>query len=499
MLHLKEILARKVMPLAMASLFLGALLVGCSTQTNDEKPSDTVAEAETTEAKYLDGLPETMDLDMETIRFICETETVNKLTERSLISEEITGDIVDDAVYKRNSIIMDRFNVDFEIVKMGGTNEVPGLVRQSVLANSDDYDIVCGYEYYAIRLGSEGILLNLNNVPNLDFSQPYWSQRMIEGMSYGDAAYWCTGDLSLRYIGGMYVTFVNKAIWSDYFPDMDPYDVAMNGEWTLDLLYDMSTQVYDDLNADGKFDNKDLYGLYYNAQDDICEAIMMSANVMFGDRDDDGIPYIDYDLDRMVTVCEKMTDLAYNNEGVRHSGQGIDDVCKQFAEGTAMTTMTRLYYSEMHFREMEDDFAVIPMPKMDAEQEEYVTTLHDGTTIFGLPITNSKLEASTIVLEAMAAESYRTVSPVYYEMALKIKYVRDDMSAIMIDIIRDAVTADFCFYWHVGDNGTYSGYTHFFRALINGQTNFVSQITSMENAWYADMEELLEDLEKYAD
>ena len=73
-------------------------------------------EAETT-SKYLDGLPETMDLDMETIRFICETETVNKLTERSLISEEITGDIVDDAIYKRNEIIKDRFNVDFEIAK----------------------------------------------------------------------------------------------------------------------------------------------------------------------------------------------------------------------------------------------------------------------------------------------------------------------------------------------------------------------------------------------
>jgi len=93
----------------------------------------------------------------------------------------------------------------------------------------------------------------------------------------------------------------------------------------------------------------------------------------------------------------------------------------------------------------------------------------------------------------MAAESYRTVTPIYYEMALKIKYVRDDMSAIMIDLVREGVTADFCFYWHVGD------YTHFFRNLMNGQTNFVSRITSMENSWAADMEQLLEDLEKYSD
>lgn len=497
---LKKIVERKILPLAMASLFVALMFVGCANQANDEKPSETSGDpSETTESKYLDGLPESMNLGNETIRFICETETVNKLAERSLVCNEITGDIVDDAVYKRNGIIMDRFNVDFEIVKTGSPDGVPGLIRQSVLSNSDDYDIVVGYQYYAIRLGAEGILLNLNNVPNLDFTQPYWSQRMIDGMSYGDASYWCTGDLSLRYIGGMYVTFVNKSIWEDYFPDIDPYDVALNGEWTLDLMNEMCLEVYDDLNNNGKKDNSDLYGLYYNAQDDICEGIMMSANVQFGGCDDDGIPYIDYDLERMVGVCEKMTELAYNNEGVRDTSQGIDDVCKQFAEGTAMTTMTRLYYSEMHFREMEDDFAVLPMPKYDVEQEEYVTTLHDGCNIYGIPITNSKLEATTLVLEAMASESYRTVSPVYYEMALKVKYVRDDMSAYMIDLIRDGVTADFCFYWHVGDNGTYSGYTHFFRTLINGQTNFVSRITSMENAWVADMEELLENLEKYSD
>ena len=62
--------------------------------------------------------------------------------------------------------------------------------------------------------------------------------------------------------------------------------------------------------------------------------------------------------------------------------------------------------------------------------------------MFGIPVTNTKMDMTGMLLEALAAESYRTVTPIYYEMALKIKYVRDDISAIMIDLVREGVTAD---------------------------------------------------------
>jgi len=485
---------KRLLCMTMVVLMTAGLLLGCSTQTNDEKPSDTSAAEETTESKYLDALPESMDLAGEIIRFVCDEDPYNQLTMRSLVSEELTGDNVDDAVYKRNNIVMDRFNMDLEIVKTGNPDQVPEFVRQSILSNADDYDVVAGYQYYSIRLASEGLLLNLNSLPNLDFTQPYWSQSMIEGMSYGDNTYWCTGDLSLRYIGGMYVSFINKAIWNDYFPDIDCYDMALNGEWTLDALNEMAYVVYDDLNANGRKDSEDLLGLLFNIGHNTCDGLMMSSDITFSRWDDNGIPYLDYDMDRIVSFCEKMKEISYENEGVLSWGSSDEDVMRQFAESTVMCTPTRLYYSELHFREMEDDFAVLPMPKFDAEQENYVTTIHDGTTLFGIPITNSKIEATTMVLEALASEAYRTVTPVYYEMALKIKYVRDDMSAIMIDLIREGVTADFVFYYHIGD------ISWFFRGLITeGATNFTSSITAKENAWFADMEEVLQDLEKYGD
>ena len=53
------------------------------------------------------------------------------------------------------------------------------------------------------------VYINLSNVQNLDFSREYWGTNYINNMSYKGITYWATGDIALRYTGGMYVTYVN--------------------------------------------------------------------------------------------------------------------------------------------------------------------------------------------------------------------------------------------------------------------------------------------------
>jgi len=487
------------------SLFLVIVTVAlftftaCSTATTEEKPSDTVDAAAETTSKYLDGLPETMDFGGEVIRYVSDQNSVYRLTERSLVSEELTGDIVDDAIYKRNEIIKDRFNVDFELVKSVPFPQMAEPVRQSVLSNSDDYDIVAAYMHYGAELASEGMLYNLNDLPNLDFTQDYWSQSMIEGLAYKDAIFWCTGDLALRYIGGMYVSFINKTIWSDYFPDTDYYQLALDGQWTLDTIYEMSSVIYDDLDTDSQQDEDDMWGFAMNPEDPL-EATMTGCLAFVSQKDDDGVPYIDINYDRVIGYFEKIYELVYNNPGGKlWTSDDSNTIMKDFAYGHIMCVINKLFMSEAYLREMEHDFAVLPSPKYDAEQEQYNTTIHDGLTIFGIPVTNTKVEMTTMILEALAAESYRTVTPVYYEMALKIKYVRDDLSAIMIDLVREGVVNDFAidFGNAVGYNN--SGVCFQLRGMLTSKTQaYMSTLESYEMPWQASLDELLENMEKYS-
>lgn len=117
---------------------------------------------------------------------------------------------------------------------------------------------------------------------------------------------------------------------------------------------------------------------------------------------------------------------------------------------TIMTTMindqtiftTWMLTGVNYLRDMQSDFGIIPMPKLDENQAEYKTYVHDGTTVFCIPTTTPDADMSAAVLEAMCAETYRTVTPAYFETVLKDKYARDSETSQMLDIIAASVYLD---------------------------------------------------------
>ena len=85
---------------------------------------------------------------------------------------------------------------------------------------------------------------------------------------------------------------------------------------------------------------------------------------------------------------------------------------------------------------------MVPYPKYDEAQDGYPVKTSGGTSIFAAPITSSGSEKVGAVLEAMSYEGYKTVTPAYYEIALKIKYSSDDETSRMLDLIKDSANAD---------------------------------------------------------
>ena len=52
-----------------------------------------------------------------------------------------------------------------------------------------------------------------------------------------------------------------------------------------------------------------------------------------------------------------------------------------------------------------------------------------------VPVTNSNLDRTSVILEAMACVSAEKVIPEYYEVALQSRFSRDAQSAEMLDLI----------------------------------------------------------------
>ena len=99
------------------------------------------------------------------------------------------------------------------------------------------------------------------------------------------------------------------------------------------------------------------------------------------------------------------------------------------------------------FREMEDDFYLIPLPKFDKDQPTYRSAVGDNVQLMGLAYTCQNIEAATATLELMAYYSAQMVTPSYYDEALKYKYTRDEEAAEMIDLIAECAYTDFVLIW----------------------------------------------------
>ncbi len=132
-----------------------------------------------------------------------------------------------------------------------------------------------------------------------------------------------------------------------------------------------------------------------------------------------------------------------------------------------VTFMCGYFYSANMLREMKSDYGIIPFPKLDESIENYSALVHDSAQLVSVPVTCDKLDAVCAALEAVAAENYKTVFPAYYEVALKTKYTRDDLSGQIIDLIHDSGTTDLAYIYNV--NVGYTG--HLYRTLMTAKSS----------------------------
>ena len=85
------------------------------------------------------------------------------------------------------------------------------------------------------------------------------------------------------------------------------------------------------------------------------------------------------------------------------------------------------------------------MPKFDNSQvlHPVQSGMHDC-----IPIDIKSAEENGIITEALAAQSYRSLLPAYYEIVLKTKYAKDSETSQMVDIMYGTVFFDFAFIFN---------------------------------------------------
>ena len=467
------------------------VIAACSDSTESYGGTDAVTETaettteitETDRSHTKDSLPDDIDFGGESVRIIARDDGFRLALD--IFAPEDTGDIVETAIYKRNLAIEERLNVKLEPIfvtmdihggTLNGAVGIQDVVRRSVLAGSDDYDISLNHMTQSTTLIIENMYVNLLDLDYLDFTQPWWASIFMDEITMNGQCYVMAGEASLTMIQSMYLLFYNKNLYTNYFSE-DINETVMSGGWTLDKLTEYSKTAYADLNGDGIPDKDDQYG-YSSTTMRLVDTLLGGANIPLSVTGSDGNPeYVIEDNPRVFEFVEKAHALIMDDNitwDVPNSGEGETEMLNKFAGGKVMF----IPYTPMgadYLREMDDDFGVLPVPKLNDAQEKYTTYVHNGFSAFAILTTCKNPNMAAAVCEAMGAENYRNVTAAYYEVALKVKYSRDDVSSQMLDMIRDSIRFDFA-YINDGFLGEPMG--QFRTLVINGPGTAASSLTS---------------------
>ena len=86
---------------------------------------------------------------------------------------------------------------------------------------------------------------------------------------------------------------------------------------------------------------------------------------------------------------------------------------------------------------MESDFGIVPIPKYEESQAVYSVYAYPFFPLLSVPITvaGDDLEMAGVILEALSEESYKKLTPIFYDLAISGKYTRDEGSVEMLDLI----------------------------------------------------------------
>jgi hypothetical protein len=355
--------------------------------------------------------------------------------------EAETGSVVDDEIFRRNSKVEERFNVKMEVTLDKGYADTSRHVSNTIKAADDSIELVAMHAIECALLAIKGNFLNWYDVPSINFEQPWWADSTIEDLSYEGVAPVAIGDFVMTAMASTYCTFYNKTLAANYdLPNM--YDVVKEGKWTIDYITSIAKDIYQDLNGNNEVDSEDFFGYASDTRSAMDAYLWAFDNPIFT-RDGDK-PVYSYKTEKINNIVSKLvnTFTAYNGisggfEASWNYGRDLFMVSRVvFATGV-------LNHSIANMADMTDEIGFLPYPKWDEAQKEYHTLVDGSHQALAVPTTVADPAMIGAVTEVLNAESWKTVIPAYYDVALKVKATRDLESVEMIDLVVNSRKFDF--------------------------------------------------------
>lgn len=442
---------KKIILILLITAMCTAVLIACSSneiKENDETASSnnisSETESEETSVQKSEFEPAAnTNYDGYDFTFLCFDSTPGSwkiVSYSEIMAEESNGDPINDAIYTRNMMVEELYNINIDIfpVLFGDRETMGTKALNAILSGDDVFDtaLMVGVGL-PVLLKHPDALISLDSIENLDLTKSWWDQRSVDELSIGKKSYLVVGDINLYASAAVQIIFGNKNLIKNFSLD-DPYKLVLDGKWTWDELHEMGKTVAADTDGNGIMNEKDRYGLIDIS---VTNAIVTSGE-RYASKNNDDLPSLTFMNERSVAIVDKMLDIINDSETFLNTStvKGYSNVFREYAMPKFQRDETLFFYTSLRisldFRDMDGDFAILPVPKFDEAQENYYTFGNKWSVTYTcIPQTNTDLERTANILQAMGYYSKEYVTPSFYDVTVTNKIIRDEESVGMLDIL----------------------------------------------------------------
>ncbi len=446
---MKHYALRKATALCLALLMLLIGFVSCTggdtntpadttTAPNQQNPvPDSDETTEPAETKY-PGPQITENLSGWTFRAL-SSEADDSFAYNELIYTDDSGDVINDAIFRRNAQITEKYGVIFEFVQ-DQKSKMKTMFTNAINAGNDDYHFASISLKDMMSIAATGNLAEVSELPYLDLDAPWYYQRIRESLSIGGREYTLAGYFNMRIFNTLYYVGYNKNL-AEKYEIGDLTQLAIDGKWTLDKMYAYSSKVGADLNQDGKIDGEDQIGMHGHSGYVLSFFVGMDGSFVAKNSDD--LPVYEGLSERNEQLLSKIVTMLYDEPACKTGdSKMIAYDPDPFMVDRQLFDATLLYAMPGYTTEGVN-FGVLPYPKASEAQEGYRSMIHaNHSSLGGIPVNNTEMDKTAAVVAELMNQSYQFIYPAHIEKIMMFRFAPDEQSTSILKLLFDSLCVE---------------------------------------------------------
>ncbi|MBE6620420.1 MAG: hypothetical protein E7625_03540 [Ruminococcaceae bacterium] len=471
----------KIFCFLMTILMLLGTLLACKPDSNtpggnQENPSTDGASKE---EQVLHSF-ERVDYKGDIFMIAASSTYENRFTiDQFAVDDEYNGNIVHDALFYRDTMIEEYFHINIEYDDVLDS-QIAAHVSPGIRTGDDEYSLILANLGNAARkLFDADLLRNLYDFEDIDFSKPWWNRQSVENFELNGKIFMATGAITNRYVYAPYAMLFNTRLIGELSLE-NPYDMVESGDWTLENFKLMIEDTYND-DGNDVVDLEDFYGLAPASDSETAYYFACGGRMVKKDGDE-LIPV--YEDGPNVTLLQLVIDM-YDTDDVLKFKETYDSNAT-FKDGRAIFHSTALCDITM-LANMEDKYGIVPMPKYDEDQENYISNANSSiSTMAVLPITVRDTKKVGTIVEALAAVSQYTSLDKQYDNVLLLRQALDEKSKLNLQRVVESVSYDWGYMFDIAQVKTKIA-----QAILKSNMGVADDYTSVRDVFNGALAEIV--------